>query len=200
MLETLLNVTFLMLLFIFFCLIGFGGFWFGRVTAKPKDPHFVKLNVNKNYFVGLNYLLNDQNDKALSLLIKSLSVDSDTIETHLALGSLFRKRGELTRAIRIHQNLIARPNLTLAETNQALLALAYDYLAAGVLDRAEQTFWRVTEDPTYKNEAYLKLIDIYQRERRWLQAIDVAMRLSALGDKNIASALAHYHCERINFG
>lgn len=183
-----------MFIFFIFCIIGIAGFWYGRLSAPRLDASKIKLNLSKNYFVGLHYLLNEQNDKALTLLIKSLSVDSDTIETHLALGSLFRRRGELTRAIRIHQNLIARPNLTTTEKNQALLALAYDYLAAGVLDRAEQTFWAVTEDPSYKTEAYHKLIDIYQRERRWLQAIEVGQRLIALGEKNIH--LAHYYCER----
>ncbi len=184
-----------MLIFFLACLFALAGYWLGKSsTIHPSPPTAAALN--KNYFIGLNYLLNDQPDKALQLLIQSLSVDSDTIETHLALGSLFRKRGELSRAIRIHQNLIARPNLTVIEKNQAMLALAYDYLAAGVLDRAEQSFWIVTEDPTYRTEAYVKLIDIYQQERRWLQAIEVALRLKKHADPQISNALAHFHCER----
>lgn len=185
-----------MFTFFIVCLIIIAAYVYGRYTATPSRSDHVKLNLSKNYFVGLNYLLNEQNDKALNILIKSLSVDSDTIETHLALGSLFRRRGELTRAIRIHQNLIARPNLSSTEIHQATLALAYDYLAAGMLDRAEQSFWQVCEDPIYKNEALYKLIDIYQRERRWLQAIEVGQQLIARGKKNLHGPLAHFYCER----
>lgn len=185
-----------MFTFVIVCLIAIAAYVYGRSSAAPNHSDHIKLNLSKNYFVGLNYLLNEQNDKALNLLIKSLSVDSDTIETHLALGSLFRRRGELTRAIRIHQNLIARPNLSTTEIHQATLALAYDYLAAGMLDRAEQSFWQVCEDPIYKTEALYKLIDIYQRERRWLQAIEVGQQLISRGEKNLPHTLAHFYCER----
>lgn len=185
-----------MIIFLSLCAVGVGGFLYGRFTAPTQDTQQIKLNLSKNYFVGLNYLLTEQNDKALTLLIKSLSVDSDTIETHLALGSLFRRRGELSRAIRIHQNLIARPNLSSTEKHQAMLALAYDYLAAGMLDRAEHSFWAVAEDPLYRTEALHKLMDIYQRERRWLQAIEVGQQLLASGEKALYPTLAHFHCER----
>src|SRR5487761_618867 len=100
---------------------------------------------SSEYFKGLNFLLNEQPDKALEVFIRVAEVDSETVETHFALGNLFRRRGEVDRAIRIHQNLIARPNLSLGERKEALMALGRDYMSAGVFDRAERIFLEVVE-------------------------------------------------------
>ena len=169
-------------------------FWLGRRSVRKSDGKTVSIEISKNYFKGLNHLLNEENDKALNSFIKSMSVDGDTIETHLALGGLFRRRGELTRAIRVHHNLLARPTLTLRERTQAQLALAYDYLAAGMLDRAEQNFLEVAQQKEFQEEAWLRLLDIYQRERRWRQAIDIAEKIEPY-DASVRLALAHHHCE-----
>lgn len=184
-----------MLALIFILIVAGVSWWLGRLSVHTKNAtQSPSVQLNKNYFKGLNYLLNEENDKALNIFIKSMSVDRDTIETHLALGGLFRRRGELTRAIRIHQNLLARPTLTTRERVQAELALAYDYLAAGMLDRAEQTFLAVALHTEFEEEAWSRLLDIYQREKRWFQAIDIAERLQVY-DPSVRLALAHHHCE-----
>lgn len=170
------------------------GWWFGQKQRYEPVEHS-KIDIAKSYFTGINYLLNEQNDKAVDMLIKSLMIDSDTIETHLTLGSLFRRRGEITRAIRIHQNLIARPTLSSNERAQAEFALAHDYLAAGVLDRAEQRFIAVAENADFQLEAWQKLLDIYQREKRWQAAIDIAKKLHGKNTKGMREVLAHYYCE-----
>lgn len=112
------------------------------MASRREVADKLQLNrVPKDYLVGLNFLLNEQPDRALDVFIKMLEVDNDTVETHLALGSLFRRRGEVDRAIRIHQNLIARPHLNKQQRILALLELGQDYMRAGVLDRAERIFF-----------------------------------------------------------
>ncbi len=179
--------------FILFFVILLTGFWLGR-RHRSQDSHLVSIQISKNYFKGLNHLLNEENDKALDTFIKSMSVDGDTIETHLALGGLFRRRGELTRAIRVHQNLLARPTLTSRERAQAQLALAHDYLAAGMLDRAEQNFLEVADTQEFQEESWQRLLDIYEREKRWRQAIEIALKFEAT-DPEVRLALAHHYCE-----
>ena len=118
---------------------AWSGWWVSNrnhsLKEKQSSHHF-----SHEYVVGLNYLLNEQPDKAVDVFIRLLEVDSDTVETHLALGSLFRRRGEVDRATRIHQNLIARPQLSMLQRKEALMALGQDYMSAGVFDRAERLF------------------------------------------------------------
>jgi lipopolysaccharide biosynthesis regulator YciM len=151
--------------------------------------------VQDDYFLGLNYLINEQPDKAVDVFIKMLEVNSDTVETHLALGSLFRRRGEVDRAIRIHQNLIARPQLDRKQRIQALFELAQDYLRAGVLDRAERLFLELIELEGDIISSLNNLINIYQQQKDWQQAIATAKKLSSLSNININNAIAHYYCE-----
>lgn len=151
---------------------------------------------NRDYLAGLNYLLNEQPDKAIDVFIKMLEVDSETVETHLALGALFRRRGEVSRAIRIHQNLIARPNLSNEQRRDALLALGLDYLRAGMFDRAERVFLEVINtDSTQALVAKRNLLDIYQQQKRWDQAVTIASKLER-ANKEIGIRIAHYHCEQ----
>jgi len=131
-----------------------------RQENSVSDPTFPS-----DYFKGINYLLNEQPDKAVDVFIKMLEVDTDTVETHLALGSLFRRRGEVDRAIRIHQNLIARPNLTKSQRIESLRELGQDYLRAGVLDRAENLFLELTG--MGEDECFVYLLEIYQQQREW---------------------------------
>lgn len=157
----------------------------GRKNLFPKD-----------YFIGLNYLLNEEPDKAVDVFIKLLEVDSDTVETHLALGSLFRRRGEVDRAIRIHQNLIARPQLDREQRTYALFALGQDYLSAGVLDRAERLFLEVVECGGESTLAsLLALIEIYQREKAWEAAISTAQKYEQIANVSQKVNIAHYYCE-----
>lgn len=151
--------------------------------------------VPKDYLVGLNFLLNEQPDRAVDVFIKMLEVDSDTVETHLALGSLFRRRGEVDRAIRIHQNLIARPHLNKQQRIQSLLALGQDYMRAGVLDRAERIFLEVVDSGEETTPSLRYLLDIYQQEKAWLRAIEMAEKLETKVGDAMRVNIAHYYCE-----
>jgi len=171
---------------------------FGYVSATRKRVHEDKARqrLSRNYYlVGLNFLLNDESDKAISSFIKMLEVDSDTVETHLALGSLFRRRGEVNRAIRIHQNLIANQNLKHEFRAEALFALAKDYLSAGMLDRAERLFLELLEQDSHTKASCKALLYVYQQEKDWLKAIDLAQKF-ADSNQEMKIALAHYHCEQ----
>ena len=153
---------------------------------SPFDP---------DYFKGLNYLLNEQPDKAIDVFIRLLEVNSETVETHLALANLFRRRGETERAIRIHQNLIARPSLTAEQRDQVLVELGLDYMSAGVLDRAEQLFLELTNRPMPPVEAYSQLLRIYQQEKNWQQAINVAKKIKYDGQESLGPTIAQFYCE-----
>jgi lipopolysaccharide biosynthesis regulator YciM len=121
-------------------------------------------------------------------------VDEDTLETHFALGHLFRRRGEFERAIRVHENLLARPNLNETQRHQAVFSLAEDYMGAGLFDRAEQLFADLRDSPTQAEASLEKLVHIYEREKEWQKAIDVHRKLEMLrGTKS--SQVAHYYCE-----
>jgi lipopolysaccharide biosynthesis regulator YciM len=133
-------------------------------------------------------------DEALELFVQMAKVDEDTLETHFALGHLFRRRGEVERAIRVHENLLARPNLNDAQRHQAVFSLAEDYLGAGLFDRAEGLFADLTDSPTLAEAALEKLVHIYEREQEWPKAIDARRKLEMLtGTKS--SQIAHYWCE-----
>src|SRR5690349_1202250 len=123
------------------------------------------------YFKGLNLLLNDQPDKAIDAFIEIVTLDPETADMHFALGNLFRRRGEIERAIRVHQNLLARPDLPLEQRTQAQYELGMDYLKAGLLDRAEETFNGLV-DSSYSVQARRSLLEIYQREKEWSRAIE----------------------------
>lgn len=170
----------------------------GYLAAKKSQRRNVlqkNLPPNKEYLAGLNFLLNEQPDKALELFIKLLEVDSDTIETHFALGSLFRRRGEVDKAIRIHQNLIARPDLSRAHRLQALLELGHDYMRAGVLDRAEALFQELVSLKAHMRMSLQCLIDIYQQEHDWDKAINTALQFERYTGESMAQVIAHYYCE-----
>ncbi len=146
-----------------------------------------------SYFRGLNFLLNEQPDHAIDAFIEVVKLDPETIELHFALGSLFRRRGELERAIRVHQNLIQRSDLPARQREQALYELAQDHLKAGMLDRAEEGFLHL-QDSRYGTEAVRHLIRIYEAEHDWPKAIAAVQTLQRLVDEPVPQAL-HYHCE-----
>ena len=147
------------------------------------------------YIIGLNHLLNEQPDKAIDTFIEMLQVDSETVETHLALGNLFRKRGEVDRAIRLHQNIIARPALTPDKRNLALSELGHDYMAAGLYDRAESLFEELLKDPKHKASSLQQLLLIHQQTRDWLDAVEVAQQIQRVSGVKQESKIAHYYCE-----
>ncbi|HYQ71952.1 MAG TPA: lipopolysaccharide assembly protein LapB [Gammaproteobacteria bacterium] len=147
------------------------------------------------YIKGLNYLLNEQQDKAIDVFIRMLEVNSDTVETHLALGNMFRKRGEVDRAIRIHQNLVARSSLSIEQRNDALLELGQDYLRAGLFDRAEGLFIELVENNVHISSALPLLLDIYQQEKDWHNAIRIAGQMGIVGGQPARAIIAQFYCE-----
>jgi len=174
---------------------AFSGWWAASRNYSLKEKH-TGNHLSREYVVGLNYLLNEQPDKAVDIFIKLLEVDSETVETHLALGSLFRRRGEVDRAIRIHQNLIARPQLSLVQRKEALMALGQDYMSAGVFDRAERIFLEVVELGGAREISSMHgLLAIYQQEKAWEKALDVIKKLEVSTGNCMSSQAAHYYCE-----
>ncbi len=151
--------------------------------------------VNKEYFKGLNFLLNEEPDKAIEVFIKALEVDSETVELHLALGGLFRRKGQVDRATRIHQNLIARPSLTEDQRMQAIHELANDYYKAGWLDRAENLFSELKDSAPYRILAIRGLVRIYEQEKEWQKAIDALKLLKRSERSDVSKQVAHYYCE-----
>lgn len=147
-----------------------------------------------SYFRGLNFLISEQPDKAIEAFTEALRADSDTLELHFALGSLFRRTGEMDRAIRLHQGLLERENLAEPQKLMALAELAQDYLKAGLFDRAEEIFIKLTET-RYANSALRALLEIYVREKEWQQAVDVAQRLETLSGRPLRLQIAQFHCE-----
>ncbi len=174
---------------------GFGGWLYGR-RGNASSGLSDQGKLHPEYFKGLNYVLNEQPDKAIEVFVKMLEVDSETVETHLALGNLFRRRGEVDRAIRIHQNLIARPNLDREQRALALLELGMDYMKSGLLDRAESLFSELVETGFFSVAAFTELLDIYQQEKDWENAIKIARRLELSSSRSLNEMIAQFHCEQ----
>jgi lipopolysaccharide assembly protein B len=181
-------------LFMLLPIAALSGWYIGR-RDRPGKLSYRGMEIPLDYIKGLNYLLNEQPDKAIDVFIQMLDVNSDTVETHLALGSLFRRRGEVDRAIRIHQNLIARPTLNVEQRTQALNELGQDYMRAGLLDRAEALFKELVESGPHTILALNQLIDIYQQEKDWEKAIEAARLLAIKTGKSQDNVIAHYYCE-----
>ncbi len=147
------------------------------------------------YFKGLNFLLNEEPDKALKIFLEVVEVDRETVEMHLALGNLFRRRGEIERATRIHQNLVARTDLEDSLRCLALFELAQDYFKAGLFGRAENLFLELQQTTEYRSQAGKFLLQIYDQEKEWKKAIQIAIALQKSIDTDYSKILAHYHCE-----
>ena len=149
----------------------------------------------KAYFKGLNFLLNEQQDKAIDAFIEAVQNDPDTAELHFALGNLFRRRGEYNRAVRVHEHLLSRADIGKTERDRAQHALALDFLKAGLLDRAEEALARL-DGTAYENEARLSRLAIYERAHDWPQAVQIARQMQAHGQGDYSVRIAHYLCEQ----
>ena len=170
------------------------GWWLGR-RERTRSEH------GPNYYQGLNYLLNEEPDRAVTTFIESLEVNDDTLETHLALGGLLRRRGELEKAVIVHENILAQARLTRDALHEVQLELARDYLLAGLLDRAEAVCLQISREGGNQNdkvriESLNITLEIYEREKEWRQAIEVAKLLvgSETSDR-YEKAISHYYCE-----
>jgi lipopolysaccharide biosynthesis regulator YciM len=170
------------------------GWWFARALEKRSSNKSQQLFSNQ-YFQGLNYLLNEQPDKAIQVFLELAEVNKDTVETHMALGSLFRRRGEVDRAIRFHQNIIAKPGLEPEQRTQALLELGEDYMRAGLLDRAERLFAELIETDAHTPSALRSLLEIYQQEKDWKNALVQAQRLEQVSGEHMGDVMAQFCCE-----
>ena len=169
--------------------------WFAAGRSKGKIGSCSDSILGPEYIKGLNYLLNEQQDKAIDVFIAMLEVNSDTVETHMALGNLFRKRGEVDRAIRVHQNLIARSSLTDEQRSDAVLELAQDYMKAGLFDRAEGLFRELIDNNVHLTSVLPLLLDVYQQEKDWENAIVIADQMGFVGDQPAKSVIAQFYCE-----
>jgi lipopolysaccharide biosynthesis regulator YciM len=170
------------------------GWWASRrVGARRSGAEVSELS--SDYFRGLNYLLNEEQDKAIEVFLKLAEYNRDTVETHLALGNLFRRRGEVDRAIRLHQHLVSRPGLSDAMKTVALLELGEDYMRAGLLDRAEALFSDLVAMDAHAPSALRHLIAIYQHERDWHKAIEHARRLEIMTGEDETPMIAQFYCE-----
>jgi lipopolysaccharide biosynthesis regulator YciM len=171
-------------------------FGLGWLAARIDIKHLVteSRTVPRTYFKGLNFLLNEQPDKAIEAFIEVVKVDPQTVDLHFALGSLFRRRGETERAIRMHRNLLERSDLAVEQRRQALFELGQDYLKAGLLDRAEETFAKLRDGPQ-RLEALKHLLDIFQQEKEWERASEVARELERETGQSWQKEVAEFRCE-----
>jgi lipopolysaccharide assembly protein B len=169
------------------------GWWLRGVDARQRSGG--ADGGPRAYFRGLNYLLNEQPDKAIDSFIEVVKLDPETIDLHFALGNLFRRRGEVDRAVRIHTHLLNRADLPARSRAEALAELGQDFLKGGLLDRAEESFARLLDEPRHRVEALRALLRIYQMEREWGKAIDVARRLEREAGESSHAQVAHFHCE-----
>ena len=183
--------------FEYWWLLGFPLFFgLGWIAARIDIQHLVRDSraLPSSYFKGLNFLLNEQPDKAIEAFIEVVKVDPETIDLHFALGSLFRRRGEFDRAIRMHQNLMERADLGKEQKIVALAELGQDYLKAGILDRAEEVFKRLSDGP-HAAAARSHLLEIYEQEKDWSRAIEMVKALASESGEPRLRDLAQYLCE-----
>ena len=179
---------------IFVPLAALFGWVIGRRGGEQHSDNQVS-KLSTTYFRGLNYLLNEQPDKAIELFLHIAELDKDTFETQVALGHLFRRRGEVDRAIRLHQALAQRSDLSDAQKVQALSALGEDYMRSGLLDRAETVFTDLAQLDQRAPQALRHLIGIYQAERDWAKAIENALRFEAVTGEPMGKLVAQFECE-----
>ena len=171
-------------------------FALGWIAARIDIKHLLRESraLPLSYFRGLNFLLNEQPDKAIESFIEVVKVDPQTIDLHFALGSLFRRQGEIDRATRMHQNLLDRPDLPADKRQAATFELAQDFHRAGLLDRAEELFTKLDGSP-FEHASLGFLISIYEQEKDWPKAIAVTRRMEALAKQPYFKEIAHYYCE-----
>lgn len=182
------------LLFLLLPVAAAYGWYMGRRSAQQAKQDDAN-RLSRDYVAGMNFLLSNQQDKAVDLFLDMLKEDTGTVEAHLTLGNLFRSRGEVDRAIRIHQTLMESASLTYDQRLLAIQQLGKDYMAAGLYDRAEDMFSQLVEETEFRIGAMQQLLQIYQSTSEWQKAIDVAERLVKFGKENHRLEIAHFWCE-----
>ena len=174
-------------------LLGAALGWY--LARRWPRPHEQKTGANPEYLTGLTHLVNQDPDQAIAAFVKAVEVDDETVELHLTLGNLFRKRGEVDRALRIHENLLARPNLKPLYRNQARFELAQDFLKAGVIDRAEALFKELVAQGMFLQPSLENLLALYEQVHDWRQALEAARQLEAVKSSSLRPLIGQYYCE-----
>lgn len=182
------------LLFLLLPVAAAYGWYMGRRSAHQNKQQEAN-RLSRDYVAGVNFLLSNQQDKAVDLFLDMLKEDSSTVEAHLTLGNLFRSRGEVDRAIRIHQSLMESASLTYEQRLLAIQQLGRDYMAAGLYDRAEDMFTQLVDETDFRIGALQQLLLIHQATSDWQKAIEVAERLVKLGKDKQRTEIAHFYCE-----
>ncbi|KYP97514.1 tetratricopeptide repeat protein [Sodalis-like endosymbiont of Proechinophthirus fluctus] len=182
------------LLFLLLPVASAYGWYMGHRSAQ-QDNQQEANRLSREYVAGVNFLLSNQQDKAVELFLDMLKEDSNAVEAHLTLGNLFRSRGEVDRAIRIHQALIESTSLTFEQRLLAMQQLGRDYMAAGFYDRAEDMFSQLVNEDDFRLCALSLLLQIYQATSEWSKAIDIAEKLVKLGVEQRREEIAHFYCE-----
>lgn len=182
------------LLFLLLPVAAAYGWYMGRRSAQQTKQDEAN-RLSRDYVAGVNFLLSNQQDKAVDLFLDMLKEDTGTVEAHLTLGNLFRSRGEVDRAIRIHQTLMESASLSYDQRLLAVQQLGRDYMAAGLYDRAEDMFNQLVDETDFRIGALQQLLQIYQATSDWQKAIDVAERLVKLGKDKQRVEIAHFYCE-----
>ena len=170
------------------------GWFMGRNSIKQKDQT-IKQDLSIKYSTGLNYLLSNQQDKAIDSLLDALKVEDDSVEAHFAMANLFRKRGELDRALKVHEHLVRLTHLPAKDKQQAVFELGKDFLSAGLYDRAETMFIKLLKSKDYGLKALNYLLQIYQSTKDWQQGINHKKQIIKLSDKRLLHTLANFYCE-----
>ncbi len=189
-----------LLLFLLLPVAAASGWWAARQSDQAharslRGRGAAGLRPDPSFFRGLNYLLDEQPNKAIDVFLKLAEVDGETVETHLALGSLYRRRGEVDRAIHIHQRLLAQSNLSREQRGYALFELGQDYMCAGLFDRAEAMFHELVAMDLHQQRALKRLLEIYQQEKEWARCLEVAEQLGSITGDPTPTESAQYHCE-----
>jgi len=182
------------LLFLLLPIAAAYGWYMGRRSAQ-QDKQQEASRLSRDYVTGVNFLLSNQQDKAVDLFLEMLKEDTGTVEAHLTLGNLFRQRGEVDRAIRIHQTLMESASLNYDQRLLAVQQLGRDYMAAGLYDRAEDMFSQLIDETDYRISALQQLLQIHQATSDWQKAIDVAEKLVKYGKDVQRTEIAHFYCE-----
>ena len=182
------------LLFLLLPVAAAYGWYMGHRSAQQNKQQEAN-RLSREYVAGVNFLLSNQQDKAVDLFLDMLKEDSNTVEAHLTLGNLFRSRGEVDRAIRIHQALMESASLSFEQRLLAVQQLGRDYMAAGFYDRAEEMFTQLIKEEDFQHSALQQLLVIHQATSDWQKAIDVAERLVKLGKSRYQMEIAHFYCE-----
>ncbi len=173
--------------------MGYG--WFmGRNSVKQSD-HSAKQDLSIKYSTGLNYLLSNQQDKAIEYLLETLKVEDDTVEAHFAMANLFRKRGELDRALKVHEYLVRQKHLPTKAKQQAAFELGKDFLSAGLYDRAESMFHKLLKSEDFSIKSLTYLMQIYQSTKDWQHGLDLKKAIIKSKDKKLLHILANFYCE-----